>query len=298
MVKVLLVGGSGMLGSKVLRALVAHPSVDAAALFRDLGKVPSEFKSDKLSLKKGDVTDYASLVEAFQGIQVVVSALGNEPNLFIEGHRNIYKAATETGVKTVFPSDWSFDFFNLSPGEHINGDLRLAIGDEAKKYPSIQTVHFFNGCFTDVFFGFLGVFNKQEGTVSYFGDPSTKFDLTTQDDVALFLAEVVSKSPIPDRLEFVGDEISVEGVVTAFEEVKGRKLKLVHRGSIEDLKALIQKLRNEDPRNFYAYLPLMYQLGMFDGRGKLHKANNAQYPAVKAASLMEWLRSSPEAAGL
>ena len=82
MTSVLVAGGTGMLGRSIASHLLDHPGVDVRLLVRDSsprdpGKEGAiqHLVSRGASIVAGDVSDPASLVQATQGVDVVISAL-------------------------------------------------------------------------------------------------------------------------------------------------------------------------------------------------------------------------------
>jgi uncharacterized protein YbjT (DUF2867 family) len=103
-VKVLVTGGTGFVGPKVIRAIV-DAGHDVRALARDRKKA-AHVAALGAELVEGDVTDPASLRRAVQGMDAVVHLVGIRQGkqeefqrIMIDGTRSLLAAADEAGVQ-------------------------------------------------------------------------------------------------------------------------------------------------------------------------------------------------------
>ena len=185
---VLLVG-TGMLGSKLARALLAkREAVGLRVLARKGGKAAAsleELKSLGATVVEGDLFDRASLDAATRGIDVVVSAVQGDDRVIIDGQVALAEAAHRNGVWRIIPSDFAIDLFAIPPEEHVwLGPRRRA--DERIASLGIGHLHVLNGAFMEVLLApFFGIFDLEKGTAAYWGDGEQKMDVTTTDDTAL-----------------------------------------------------------------------------------------------------------------
>jgi len=105
--KVFVTGGTGFVGSEVLRQLVAADH-EIVALVRS-GSEGKLVKSDRISMHHGDVTDRDSLVEGAQQCEAIIHLVGiirENPRrqltferLHVDATRNVIHAATLAGDK-------------------------------------------------------------------------------------------------------------------------------------------------------------------------------------------------------
>ncbi|WP_051326391.1 NAD(P)H-binding protein [Glycomyces tenuis] len=124
-------GATGGVGSGVVRHLLAAPErPEVAALARRPEAVPA---SERLSARRADYDDAASLREAFEGLRtlVFVSSDGTAETM-TRHHRNVVAAAAEAGVEHVVYSgilDAEADSrFYYSPGHRETERLLAASG--------------------------------------------------------------------------------------------------------------------------------------------------------------------------
>jgi NAD(P)H dehydrogenase (quinone) len=98
MIKVLITGATGQLGSAVLNELIGKRGYEnVSALVRDLSKA-GKLKEKGVHLIQGDYNDYNSLVSAFKGIDKLYFVSGSDVFTRSTQHENIVKAAKEAKV--------------------------------------------------------------------------------------------------------------------------------------------------------------------------------------------------------
>ncbi|MER2181737.1 MAG: SDR family oxidoreductase [Desemzia incerta] len=97
--KILITGATGMLGVKVVQALLERvPTEQLAVSVRDLAKA-ERFKEQRIEIRQADYEDPASLEAAFTGIDrlLLISSQGDDET-HIRQHSNVIYAAERTGV--------------------------------------------------------------------------------------------------------------------------------------------------------------------------------------------------------
>jgi NAD(P)H dehydrogenase (quinone) len=98
---ILVTGATGHLGKAAAEFLLKKTSPsDIAVLTRDAAKA-SDLAARGVEVRKGDYSDYASLVKAFQGVDKLYFVSGNDVINRLQQHINVVKAAREAGVKHV-----------------------------------------------------------------------------------------------------------------------------------------------------------------------------------------------------
>lgn len=152
------------------------------------------------------------------------------------------------------PSDYSLDLFALSPGENWNSDDRRTFDQRLIDSGQGYTIVFNGGFMETVASPFMQMVDPVAGTLSFWGDGTTPFDLTSMDDTAAYLAEIVC------------DPALEQGYV----ELERRKA----QGC-----------------NPLAVLPLMYQLPMASGRARLAPVDNDRYSQIAPTRLVDVLRN-------
>lgn len=294
---VVLAGATGNLGGLIAAALVEKGGVTVRALVRP----GSAGKLGELAARGVEVietplerTAHEALTAALRGAFSVVSALQGGLDVIVDAQSALLDAARAAGVRRFLPSDFSFDFFGLDDGDNLNSDWRRAFARHAAAHRGdVEVVHVQNGCFLDagVLFGFLGAFDLARGEVYLWGDGAQPMDFTTYADTARYAAEAATDDgAVPERFAVAGETVDFAGLVAAYEAGSGRKLTVVHRGSLEEMHAEILRRQSAAPENVFGYLPLMYWRGMLNGKGKLGALSNARYPHIRPEGIAAYVR--------
>lgn len=284
---VLIVGASGKLGGKIARAMHAK-GLRVRLGVRDTLKA-SPHLATLGELTHADLRDPDSLRQACNGANIVISAVQGGPDVIVDGQSRLLEAAQSQGVQRFIPSDYSLNLFALKPGENWNSDWRRSFDERLMASGQNYSI-ILNGGFMEVMFSpFIGMVDRQAGTLSFWGDGKTRIDLSSMDDVALFVAEVSQDSTASNRVaQFVGEALSMADIAAAIEQATGQKLNLVSRGTIEDGYATLEQLKAEKA-DLMRMLPLMYQLPMMSGKAKLNDAADFLYPRTSRTRLVDFL---------
>jgi nucleoside-diphosphate-sugar epimerase len=292
---VALVGGTGHLGALIADAILAKPDAQLRVLVRP-GSRDKAVGLEKrgATIVEGTIENDNALASLCEGASAVVSALQGGPDVIIEGQTRLLRAARETGVMRLIPSDYSLDLFKVTPGHIPTSDMRRQFASiaDAERRP-VEVVHVLNGGFLDrgVLFGFIRVIDVETQTAYVWGDGTQAMDWTTYADAARYTAEVaLDQRPAPRKFCVAGDVLDFAGIVHAYESASGKKLRVERLGSLDDLDARIDQLRKTEPANMRAWLPLMYYRSVLNGEGKLDVLMNDRYPWIRPTTLSEYVR--------
>jgi len=144
---VVLVGATGTLGSAIFAAL-KNSSFDVTVVAREGSKSTSELPSGT-SVVTADYSSHDSLVSAFKGADVVVSALAS---VAIASQTKLIDAAVEAGVKRFMPSEFGADTFNEKGRKLPVYRAKIAVTDylqEMAKEGKIEWTAVLGGPFLD-----------------------------------------------------------------------------------------------------------------------------------------------------
>jgi nucleoside-diphosphate-sugar epimerase len=291
---IVVVGAAGRLGRLIVQSLLAHPSVRVRALVRDPKKPEaSALASDRVELRAFDAqssTD-AARAEAVKGAYAVISTLQGGPDIIIDAQLALAHAAKAAKVRRFIASAFSYDLFALAQGVNVNTDWRRTFADRAKAEvgDAVEVVHVMQGIFTDRFvLGFLGLLDAEKGVLRFWGDGKTPIDWTSWEDTARFTAAAaLDDRAVPERLYVAGDRMDVHGFAESYAAARGSKLTLESLGSLDELRAETSRRLAEQPHNMYAWLPLMYARGVFEGNALLGPTLNARYPEIQAETVAQ-----------
>jgi nucleoside-diphosphate-sugar epimerase len=289
---VVVAGGAGKLGRLVVESLLAHTNVRVRVLVRDPQKPDvASLASDRVELVAFDAasSNDAARAEAVAGAYAVISTLQGGPDIIVDAQFALLRAAKAAGVRRFIPSDYSYNIFTLPEGINVNSDWRRAFAVKARPETSdtFEVVHVMQGIFADSFvMGFLGMFDRDNLVIRYWGDGKMPIDWTTWEDTARFTAAAaLDDRPVPAHLFVTGDRANVLEFIETWERVNGKKLVVERLGSVEDLERETARKLAEEPENMYAWLPLMYARGVYGGHALLGALENARYPEIQAENL-------------
>ncbi|MBB4302579.1 nucleoside-diphosphate-sugar epimerase [Rhodobium orientis] len=296
---VVLAGATGDLGSLIAEQLLAKPEVKLRVLVRpeSVAKVAAlrERGVEVVELDLATADQGAALEEAVGGAFTVISAVQGGPDIIVDAQLRLLEAARKAGVRRFIPSNFSYNIFGLDEGDNINSDDRRAFARAAEDARGdVEVVQIQIGAFNDkkVTFGFLGAFDLGEGRAFLWGDGDKEMDFTTYADAARFTAEAaVDDAPLPGVLSVAGETLDFHGLVKAYEEGSGKSITVEKMGSLADLDAELERRRQAEPANMYAWLPLMYWRAMLSGKAKLQSIANDRYPHIQPTGVAEYVRS-------
>jgi nucleoside-diphosphate-sugar epimerase len=294
MKKIVVAGATGKLGRLMIESLFTYPGVQVRALVRDAKKAEAlalkALGAELFELNLASSTEEQKR-QAVEGAFAVISTIQGGPDVIIEAQLSLLKAAKAAGAKRFIPSDYSYNIFSLPEGINVNSDWRRGLSALADKErsESFEVVHVMQGIFTDKYvLGFLGLFDEQRRVLRYWGDGKTPIDWTTWEDTARFtVAAALDDGKMPTHLFVAGDRMDVLTFAKTWEGIKGERLTLERLGSLEELGAELQKRLAQDPQNMYAWLPLMYARGVFEGQALLGELQNKRFPTIKPETVSQ-----------
>ena len=275
---VLLVGATGMLGSRIAHHLLAQPDARVRLLVHDAGK--SKPALDSLSsagaeIIGGDLADPASPDRATQGVDVIVSAVQGGPDVIVDGQVALATAGKRNGVRRILPSDYALDLFKATPGEHAAFDARRE-ADERIAALGLEQVNVLQGGFMELFLPGRGAIDLDKGTIGFFGDGERPIEVTSVEDTARLIARVALDRAVPaGKFAFAGDHVSFRQAGEIVGRRLGRTLKPVSYGSVDNLRAAHAAA---DPQK---KVMLAYLLYMTTGQTALSDLQNARYPEIR-----------------
>jgi len=293
---VLVVSSTGMLGTKIVSALLDKGATVVKALIRpgrddekNRQKI-EKMKAQGATIVEGDLMKPETLLPICKGVDVVVSAVGNNQET-VPGQKNLIDAAKQQGVKRFIPSDYSVDYRKLDYGDNDNLDKRKEVLSYLQQ-SGLEYTLILNGAFMDnVGTPYMPQFNFDNGTFEYWGDGETPLDFTTTDDTAKYVAEAVSDpSLVNTALEVAGEVLTMKQLLTAYEEATGKKLQEKRLGSVEDLRAWIEQ-KKPLANSPVEYIPQQYEYAMVSGKGKLDNIQN-RYPEIKPLTVRQYLEQT------
>lgn len=289
---ILVAGGTGNLGGRIIKALVKR-GAEVRAIVRNGSKPEKIAKLTELGaiVITVDMSDVEQLKQACQGASCVVSALSGLHETIVDSQIKLLDAAIAAGVPRFIPSDFSSDFTKLPAGENRNFDLRKEFHQYLDKLP-IAATSILNGAFADILSYGTPLYNVKNYSVGYWGDKSDwKIDFATMDDTADYTAAAAINPSTPRILRIASFQISPNELVAIGTEVKKSEFKLIPMGSMEDFSASNKQERSANPEGekelFPSWQGKQYLHSMFSVQNT--SLDNARYPDVQWKSAIDVL---------
>jgi nucleoside-diphosphate-sugar epimerase len=289
---ILVAGGTGELGGRIVRALVAK-GAEVRVVARP-GSDPEKISQvQKLGATVLTVNtwDVADITKACADVSCVVSALAGLRETVIDAQKVLLDAAVAAGVPRFIPSDFSIDFTRLPAGRNRNLDLRREFHAYLDKAPIAATT-IFNGAFADMITGQMPIVLFSLKRILYWGNMHHRMDFTTMDDTAAFTANAALDNETPRLLRIAGDQINIRELTAMVSDVTGDQYTTLRPGGLGLLTALINVARFVAPgkKEIYpAWQGMQYMRDMLDGRGKMPAVDNARYPNLTWHTLKDVL---------
>ncbi|WP_132208313.1 SDR family oxidoreductase [Kribbella steppae] len=232
-VMLLVVGGTGELGGRVVRLLLGQGH-EVRCLVRE-GSDGGRLEELGAKVVRGDLTDPASLVEACQGIDTVIATatviarrLAGVPGPSIReadevGMGSLVDAAETAGVRRFVYL--SFAGVDAALGTPI-GKAKLATEQRLAR-SGLRRVVVRPDAFQEIHLGPLGRFDIAAGKVSVFGKGDNKVRWLSTDDAAALVAAVAVEPDPPALVVFGGPEaLSRNEAIAIAEDLTHRTMKV------------------------------------------------------------------------
>jgi len=289
---VLLAGATGMLGARVAHHLLEGEDADLKLLVRpealhDPSKraVLDPLVDRGAQLVEGDVTDPESLDRPTRGVDVVVSALQGGREVIVDGQVALARAASANGARRMLPSDYALDLFKAPPGEHLPFDERRE-ADEAIAALGMEHVHVLSGAFLDMLAmpGAIVQFDDDAGVATLWGSGDERFEATSVDDTARYIARVALDPSVPSgKFAVAAQRLSLGDIVSTVERTSGRRYARRSRGTPQDLRTHIAGQRQAGDE--MGATMATYVLYMLTGEASLDDLQNDRYPDIRPTTL-------------
>jgi hypothetical protein len=281
-------GATGNLGGPIMNALLERGghvcAVVRAGTSRDkLAKL----ERPGVTIAQVNMSSVSELARACAGASCVVSTLQGLRDVIIDAQSILLDAAIAAGVPRFVPSDFSIDFARLPAGQNRNLDLRREFHERLDQAP-IAATSILNGAFAELLTSRMPLLDFEAKRVSYWEDAEERMDFTTMENTAAFTAAAALDPSAPRVLRIAGDQKSARELAAVAGEVTKSTFELVRFGSLDDLAAIIRRVRAADPQGEKELFPkwqgMQYMHNMFSGLAKLEPLDNARYASIQWTS--------------
>ncbi|HKU12664.1 SDR family oxidoreductase [Sinomonas sp.] len=226
---VLVVGATGWLGSQVVGALQSRGK-KVRALVRPSSNA-SRLEADGVEIARGDMMDPASLTQAMEGVDAVVTTAagytrhskGDTDEIDVVGNRNLADAAARASVRRfVLTSILTCDQTPDVPHFWHKKQMEDRLEEQGVPFVALRP-----GAFLDQVARFDGdPFAK--GRLSWFGSPTTPLTFVLTADLAAFLAAAVDADVSPgDRIDIGWDRpVSMKDIADIAGRLLGKRIRV------------------------------------------------------------------------
>ncbi len=289
---IVVVGATGNLGGKIIKALLAK-DVEVRAIVRlntDINKI-KDLEQIGVKVFQADTSNKSEIAKHLYGAHCVVSALAGLRETIIDAQKIFLEAAVEANVKRFIPSDYSIDFTNLKEGQNRNLDLRRAFHNYLEKLP-IKATTIFNGAFMDLLTTDMPLILFNQKKILCWGNANQILKFTNTQNVAEFTAAAAIDDNTPRYLRITGDKLSCNDFVKLLTELTNKKYKILRPGGISLLNFLIKVTRFISPSEkqlYPAWQGMQYMRDIMEGRIIFQKYDNHRYSHIQWTSVKEFL---------
>lgn len=231
----LVVGATGLLGSRVCKELAAQGK-PVAAMVRNAGdetKVGA-LKDAGVELIEGDLKDPTTLQRACQGRTAVISTASaslsrqagdNIQSVDLDGQRSLIEAAKAAGVGRFVYISFSSNMTTDGPVTAAKRTVEQHLQASGLDYTILRC-----GFLMEVMVAPMVGFDYANGKAVVYGSGENPLSLVSMDDVARMCALCLDHPQASNAIvEFGGpNPVTLHEVVRAFEDVSGRQFEVQH----------------------------------------------------------------------
>ncbi|CAA2954290.1 bifunctional pinoresinol-lariciresinol reductase [Olea europaea subsp. europaea] len=305
--KVLIVGGTGYLGKRLVKASLAqgHETyiLNRPEIGVDIEKVEIlvSFKMQGAHLVPGSFKDYSSLVKAVKLVDVVISAISG---VHARSHQillqlKLVQAIKEAGnVKRFLPSE-----FGMDPGKLIDtamepGKVTLdekMIVRKAIEEAGIPFTYVSANCFAAYFVGGLCQIGKvlpSRDVVILHGDGNKKAIYNNEDDIATYTIKTIDDPRTLNKAIYITPPeniLSQREVVQTWEKLIGKELQKI-TVSKEDYLASMKGLDYAQQVGLSHYHDIFYEGCLASFKIGDEEEASKLYPEVKYDTVEDFLK--------
>lgn len=277
---VLLAGGTGNLGGRILRHLLAMGATVRVLIRPETNTAQiSQLRAQGVEVIQTSYDDPGGLRRACADVACVVSAINGLDSAIIGAQSRLLEAAAAAGVPRFIPSDFSIDYRGIRPRSNRNLQLRRDFA-QSLDATEIRATSILNGAFTDMLSGQAPMILFSRHRVLFWSDPDQKLDFTTIDDTAAYTAAAALDERAPRVLQIAGDQVTARTLASTMSDLTGKKFRLLYAGSVGSLTAMSRAAKALMPASDEPFPPwqgMQYFASMFSGDATLRYIDNDRY---------------------
>lgn len=251
--------------------------------------------------------DIPALDAACAGVDAIICAYSGLPELHLDGQSLLLRAAERAGVKIFFAASFNNDWMKVEIGDVPVYDPTRMFHIQAALTSTIKPLHIIGGTFLEVLLGGEGQgdFTPDVGGVwdgrtetkelHIWGSGQEKWYYTTQEDAGRWAVELVASENAKNGgfVSVYSFAASLREIKDAYEKATGKAVKVVERGSIEDLDKLTEE-KKAGAKHWADWLRYAFVGYCVKGTWALREELVDGFVPSRSVGLEEWIRQHPD----
>jgi hypothetical protein len=248
--------------------------------------------------------DIEALDRACAGVDAIICAYSGTPELHLGGQLLLLRAAERAGVKRYLAASHNNNWQKVAMGDVPVYDPTRMFHIQAALTSTIKPLHIFSGTFLDVLFGgegqgdftpdVGGVWDPKTKELHIWGTGDEKWSFTTEEDGGKWAVELVVSENAEEGgfVSLSSMECSLNEIREVYEEIRGTKVKVVKRGSVEDLERKVQE-KKAGASHWSDWMRFSFVLCCIKGTWALDRQLIPGFQPSPPESLKAWLEKHP-----
>ncbi|CAM8992341.1 unnamed protein product [Rhodiola kirilowii] len=306
--KVLVVGGTGYIGRRIVKASLAQGHETYVLQRPDIGldidklQMLLSFKRDGARLVEGSFSDHRSLVEAVKKVDVVICTMSGvhfrSHNLMLQ--LKLVEAIKEAGnIKRFLPSEFGADPARmghaLEPGR-VSFDEKMIIR-KAIEEANIPFTYISANCFAGYFVGNLsqmGTLVPPKDKVQIYGTGNVKVPFNSEEDVGTFTIKTIDDPRTLNKTVYIRppeNTLTQLELVEIWERLSGKTLEKIELAD-EAFLAMMKDMDFAGQVGIGHFYHFFYEgcLANFDIKDAGGEEASELYPEVNYTRMNEYLK--------
>jgi hypothetical protein len=207
---VAIAGISSRLAFLVTQSLLKRPDVQIRGSCRDINKVPDELKSSpRITLIQSGPYDTDNLRALIRGSNVVICAYFADDETMLNAQKLLIDLCGVEGITRYIASDYTADYRKLDWGDLTIKEPMKHVQTYLDGKPGVNGVHILVGLLMETFLDYFGVWDADKKKMSYWGSGDEKWDLTSYQTAAEYIAAVALDANATGFLKCKNDHTAV-----------------------------------------------------------------------------------------
>ncbi|KAH7076853.1 NmrA family protein-like protein [Paraphoma chrysanthemicola] len=274
---VAIAGISSKLARLAANELLKRPDVRLRGSCRDTGKLPNNLReSPRVSLFQAEPYDTKTLRSLIHGCDVVVCCYFAEDEVMLNGQKLLIDLCEEENITRYIASDYTGDYTKLDWGDLAIKEPMKHVKSYLESKTTVNGVHILVGLLMETFLDFFDIYDAKSNRIRYWGTGNEKWDLTSYQTAAEYVAAVTLDQNATGLFKFRGDHKSALELADDVKSLHGTQPDLETRGPLADLALRLDGAGNtQDIISAGTYFTLSGKIALGDN------LDNARYPDVK-----------------